>query len=201
MSTEDGSGDDGLGPGDGPGADGESGRTGGPGPDSGLGSGDGSGADGGSGPDGGLSVDDGIRTLLRLMPRMVGRAKRIRIPEELDAFSLAPRHLSLFAYLLFDGPLSVNDLAARLEVAPATVSLMVSDLGRQGILDRTPDPADRRRTIVTISPANRPAIDTWLSRGATAWRRALTPLTPAERQLLVATLTTYEEYLSDDEPS
>lgn len=146
----------------------------------------------------GISVDDGIRTLLLLMPRMVGRAKRIRVPEELNGFSLAPRHLSLFSYLLFDGPLTVNELAARLEVAPATVSLMISDLGRQGILDRTPDTADRRRTIVSISPAQRPAIDTWLARGATAWRQALTPLTPAERALFVRTLSAYESALTDE---
>lgn len=148
--------------------------------------------------DNGLSVDDGIRTLLLLMPRMVGRAKKIKVPEELGAFSLAPRHLSLFSYLLFDGPLSVNDLAARLEVAPTTVSLMIGDLGRQGVLDRTPDPADRRRTIVSIAPAHRPAIHTWLARGATAWRRALEPLTPAERRLFVTTLAAYESGLSDD---
>lgn len=144
----------------------------------------------------GISVDDGIRALLLLMPRMVGRAKRIKIPEELNGFSLAPRHLSLFSYLLFDGPLTVNELATRLEVAPATVSLMVSDLGRQGILDRTPDAADRRRTIVSIAPAQRPAIDTWLARGATAWRHALAPLTPAERALFVRTLTAYESALT-----
>ncbi|NUS10374.1 MAG: winged helix-turn-helix transcriptional regulator [Streptomyces sp.] len=167
-------------------------------PDAGgaLGTPDG-GSDGGT-PGGGLSVDDGIRTLLLLMPRMVGRAKKIKVPAELSGFSLAPRHLSLFSYLLFDGPLTVNDLAARLEVAPATASLMISDLGRQGILDRTPDPADRRRTIVSIAPAHRHAIDTWLARGATAWRHALTPLTPAERALFVRTLTAYEDALTDE---
>jgi DNA-binding MarR family transcriptional regulator len=154
--------------------------------------------DGGPGGEGG-SVDDSIRVLLRLMPRMVGRAKRIKVPEELSGFSLAPRHLSLFSSLLFDGPLSVNELAARLEVAPATVSLMVSDLAKQGILRRDADPDDRRRTIVAIAPAHYLAISAWLARGATAWRQALTPLTPAERRTFVATLQAYESALADDE--
>ncbi|MCW2886329.1 MAG: hypothetical protein QOE54_2401 [Streptosporangiaceae bacterium] len=147
---------------------------------------------------GGPSVDDGIRTLLLLMPRMVGRVKRIRIPEELRSFSLAPRHLSLLAFLLFDGPLGVNELAARLEVAPATVSLMVGELSRKGILQRREDEADRRRTIVSITDAHRPAIDGWLARGATAWRRALEPLTPAQRQMFIDTLEAYEEGLADE---
>lgn len=139
------------------------------------------------------SVDDSIRTLLLLMPRLVGRAKRAKIPDEFAGMSLAPRHLSLFAYLLFDGPLGVNDLADRLEVTPATVSLMVGELSRKGILERREDPADRRRAIVTLSDAHRPAIDAWLARSARAWQVALAPLTDAERALFIKTLKTYED--------
>jgi DNA-binding MarR family transcriptional regulator len=143
-----------------------------------------------------LDVDGAIRTLLLLMPRLVGRAKRVRVPAELATFALAPRHLSMLAYLLFEGPLAVNELAARLEVAPATVSLMVGDLSRQGILLRQEDDADRRRTIVSIAEAHHDAINSWLGRSAVAWRAALAPLTPAQRRLFVDTLQAYEEALS-----
>lgn len=139
------------------------------------------------------SVDESIRTLLLLMPRLVGRAKRAKIPDELAGMSLAPRHLSLFAYLLFDGPLGVNDLAERLEVTPATVSLMVGELSRKGILERREDPDDRRRAIVTLSDTHRDAIDAWLARSAQAWQEALEPLTDSERALFIKTLKTYED--------
>lgn len=137
-------------------------------------------------------LDDAVRALLLLMPRLVGRAKRLPVPPELAALNLAPRHLSLLSYLLFDGPLTVNDLAARLEVAPTTVSLMVGDLSRQSVVERTEDDADRRRRIVRIAPDRRPAIESWLGAGARAWRRALDPLTPHERRLVVDTLRAYE---------
>ncbi|MBE1607497.1 MarR family winged helix-turn-helix transcriptional regulator [Actinopolymorpha pittospori] len=146
----------------------------------------------------GPSVDDGVRALLLLMPRLVGRVKRIRVPEELESLALAPRHLSLLAYLLFDGPMSVNALASQLEVAPATVSLMVSDLSRKGILERREDEADRRRTIVSISDEHRPSIDAWLAKGATAWREALAPLTSAQRKMFVDTLKAYERALGEE---
>ena len=140
----------------------------------------------------GPDVDDAVRTLLLLMPRMVGRVKRIRIPEELQSLTLAPRHLSLLAYLLFDGPLGVNELAARLEVAPTTVSLLIGDLSRKGVLERREDERDRRRRIVALADAHEPAISAWLAPGAAAWRRALAPLTPDQRRLFVDTLLTYE---------
>lgn len=145
----------------------------------------------------GLSVDDAIRALLLLMPRLVGRAKRIPVPEELRGLPLAPRHLSLLSYLLFDGPMTVNELAERLEVAPTTVSLMVGDLSREGILERREDESDRRRRIISIVPERRPAITAWLGRGATAWRRALDPLTPDQRQVVIDTLRAYEHAVGD----
>lgn len=144
-------------------------------------------------PDGsGRGIDEAVRELLLLVPRMVGRAKRIPVPPELRSLDLGPRHLSLLAYLLFDGPLTVNDLAARLEVAPTTVSLLVGELNRKGVLDRREDERDRRRRIVDIAPDRRPAIEDWLAHGATAWRNALEPLSPAERALVVRTLRAYE---------
>ena len=143
------------------------------------------------------SVDDAIRALLLLMPRMVGRAKRLEIPEELRSLALAPRHLSLLSYLLFDGPMTVNELAERLEVAPTTVSLMVGELNRKNVLERVEDETDRRRRIVSITAAQRPAIEAWLARGAGAWRAALEPLTAAERRVVVDTLRAYEAGMAD----
>lgn len=144
-------------------------------------------------PSTGLDLDDGIRQMLLLMPRLVGRAKKLTVPPALASFGLAPRHLTLLALLLLDGPMTVRVLAERLEVAPATVSLMVGDLSRQGVLRRGEDDTDRRRVIVNIGAPHRNAIEAWLAGSADAWRAALEPLTAAERGLVVETLKRYEE--------
>ncbi|WP_091038842.1 MarR family transcriptional regulator [Glycomyces harbinensis] len=129
------------------------------------------------------------------MPRMVGRAKRLPVPESVRSLELSPRHLSLLALLLFDGPATVNELAARLEVAPTTVSLMVGDLSRKGVLERREDEHDRRRRIVSITEAMRPEIEEWLAGSAAAWRTALAPLTAEQRRVFVDTLLAYERAL------
>ncbi|MFF2629833.1 MarR family transcriptional regulator [Kitasatospora griseola] len=146
-------------------------------------------------PDGGLTAPDAVRAMLLLMPRVAARVKRIAVPDALAGFQLAPRHLSLLSYLVYDGPMPVGTLAARLEVAPTTVSLMVGDLTRQGVLERRPDPEDRRRTIVSLTsdPATRTAVEHWLANGAAAWQAAFAPLTPTERAVFVRTMTAYEQ--------
>ena len=144
------------------------------------------------------NLDDATRALMLLMSRVVGRTKRMPVPESLQAFALAPRHRSLLAYLVFDGPLRVNELAARLEVAPATVSLMVGDLSRHGVVVRREDDADRRRIVVSIADEHREAVEGWLAGSGRAWRAALEPLTAAQRQLFVDTFRTYEQALGSD---
>ncbi|GAA1588743.1 MarR family winged helix-turn-helix transcriptional regulator [Actinomadura kijaniata] len=143
----------------------------------------------------GPAVDEAVRTLLLLMPRLVGRAKRLPIPPALRGLDLAPRHLALLAHLEYDGPASVNELAARLEVAPTTVSLMVSELARPGVLERTADPADRRRRIIAIAPAYTAPISEWLSGSASAWESVMRGLDPAGRATVVNALRAYEAAL------
>lgn len=143
-------------------------------------------------------LDGAVRALLLLMPRMVGRVKKIPVPEPLQSLALAPRHLSLLSYLLFDGPMSVNELAARLQVAPTTVSLLIGDLTRKGVLERREDEADRRRRIIAIVPERRQAIADWLAPGAVAWRKVLEPLTPEQRELFVDTLLAYETVIGEE---
>ncbi|MFD7713420.1 MarR family winged helix-turn-helix transcriptional regulator [Streptomyces sp. NPDC059785] len=143
----------------------------------------------------GPAVDEAVRTLLLLMPRLVGRAKRLPMPSALQGLDLAPRHLALLAHLEYDGPISVNELASRLEVAPTTVSLMVGELSRLGVLERTADPADRRRRIITIASAYAVPIGEWLSGSASAWETVMRDLAPAERATVIAALHAYETAL------
>jgi DNA-binding MarR family transcriptional regulator len=149
-----------------------------------------------------LSTDEAVRSLLLLMPRIVGRVKRLPVPEQLRSFDLelAPRHLALFAHLQYDGPLAVGELAERLEIAPTTVSLMVAELSRRGALVRHEDESDRRRRIIAIAPELAGAIEEWLGGSAKAWTAALAELTGAERHVVVQALRTFQDALGATEP-
>ncbi|MEW9528178.1 MarR family winged helix-turn-helix transcriptional regulator [Microbispora sp. NPDC049125] len=143
----------------------------------------------------GMTTGQAVRSMLLLMPRIVGRAKRLPMPEALRTLDLAPRHLSLLAYLQYDGPLTVSLLAERLEIAPTTVSLMVGDLSRRGVLTRKEDDADRRRRVVAIAPQYAEPIREWMAGTAVAWDEVLSGLTPAERATIVRTMRAFEAAL------
>jgi len=142
-----------------------------------------------------MTTAQAVRSMLLLMPRLVGRAKRLPVPKALQSMDLAARHLALLAYLQYEGPLTVSELADRLEVAPTTVSLMVGDLSRRSVLTREEDDADRRRRIVAIAPDYAAPIAEWLSGSATAWTEVLEALTPGQRSTIVATMLAYETAL------
>lgn len=57
--------------------------------------------------------------------------------------------------LLAQGPLTMKDLASRLAVDAPYTTVVVDDLEARGLVERQPDPVDRRRKIVAITTAGR----------------------------------------------
>lgn len=74
-----------------------------------------------------------------------------------DMRLVGPRALLL--HLLHEsGPLRVSELAARMGIkAPAATSL-VDSLVELGVVERSPDPADRRATLVSVTPEGEAAL-------------------------------------------
>ena len=60
---------------------------------------------------------------------------------------------SVLAHLSHSGPLTIGEAAAHLDRAQSVVSDIVTQLERKDLLEREPDPADRRRTLVWLTPA------------------------------------------------
>ena len=114
---------------------------------------------------------------------------------------LSPRHVAALEQLL-GGPVTVGELAARLGLTLPTVSGVVADLDRAGFVDRHPDPADRRRTIVAITPAQATLIGEWLDGAASPIARVLDKLSPSEQEAFLKAMDLLEtELRRQDTPS
>jgi DNA-binding MarR family transcriptional regulator len=59
---------------------------------------------------------------------------------------------AVLEHLALAGPLTVGEAAAHLDRAQSVVSEIVTHLERQGLLEREGDPADRRRTLIWLTP-------------------------------------------------
>ncbi len=58
-----------------------------------------------------------------------------------------------------EGPASVSDLAQALRVRPQSMAQTVGDLEAEGMVDRNPDPDDRRRALVSLTEAGQARIE------------------------------------------
>jgi DNA-binding MarR family transcriptional regulator len=58
---------------------------------------------------------------------------------------------------LTEGPLSLSELAEAVRVDAPYATLIVDNLEERGLVERRPDPADRRRKLVALTPEGKEA--------------------------------------------
>ena len=80
------------------------------------------------------------------------------------------------------GPQSVADLAAAERVRPQSMAQTVGDMEDEGLVERNPDPNDRRRALVSLTAAGRENLAA-SRRDREGWLvRALEQLPPEDRE-------------------
>jgi DNA-binding MarR family transcriptional regulator len=133
--------------------------------------------------------------LMQVFPRVTRGMRRWQDGAAPSApASLGPRHAAALQQLR-GGPLAVGELASRLGLTLPTVSGVLADLDRAGLVGRRPDPADRRRTIAAIADTQAALIDEWLDGAADPFARVLDKLSPSEQQAFVKAMDLLEAEL------
>jgi DNA-binding MarR family transcriptional regulator len=89
------------------------------------------------------------------------RALRTSIRSEYPWEALPMARVELLLRLRERGGVRVGELAQGLRLAPNTVSNVVQQLVEAGLVARTPDPADRRASLVRITDAGREQLAGW----------------------------------------
>jgi DNA-binding MarR family transcriptional regulator len=107
----------------------------------------------------------------------------------------APRHVAALIHVAVDGPIGMTELADKLTISVATVSQVVTDLADWGLVERQTDPADRRRTYVTVAAEHAATIRSLLDARLRPLERTLARLEPDERTAFVRGLTVLAEEL------
>jgi DNA-binding MarR family transcriptional regulator len=133
--------------------------------------------------------------LMQLFPRVIRGMRRWqdRAAPHVPA-PLGPRHVAALEQIR-EGPVTVGELASRLGLTLPTVSGVLADLDRAGLIERHSDPADRRRTIVQIIPGQATLIGGWLDGAARPLARVLDKLSPGEQEAFLKAMDLLETEL------
>lgn len=91
-----------------------------------------------------------------LLAAMMGRASRrmmFRFERELEPLGITPVEGTILGMLRQRGSVSLGELARMWDVNPSMMSRTVERLVKVGLVDRTPDLEDRRRTVLVTTVA------------------------------------------------
>jgi DNA-binding MarR family transcriptional regulator len=116
------------------------------------------------------------------------RVLRTSIRTEYPWESLPMARVELLLALRDQQPSRIGALAARLTLAPNTVSGLVQQLVEAGLVSRGPDPADRRVAAVTLTPAGATTLEEWQRAHHRRLSTALTSLSDADQAAVRAAL-------------
>ena len=146
-----------------------------------------------------MPADDDARpaTLMAKPSWLISEASRLAHPLITDKLATAGSrgyHYRLLAALQEFGPASQASLGRRTAMDRSDVAAAVNERAGRGLASRTPDPADRRRNVISITPAGAAHLRRLEELLADVQDELLTPLSPAERQQLISLLSRIVEH-------
>jgi len=133
-----------------------------------------------SSPDDTRKILEGISAVTRQLARASGA------PDEGPPMTSTQR-LALFETAV-GGPLRLSELAERMGITAPTASRAVDGLVELGLLERLPDPADRRAVSIDVTAPGRARVEERMALAAAALEPAVAALSAQDRARLAALL-------------
>ncbi|MFI6930140.1 MarR family winged helix-turn-helix transcriptional regulator [Streptomyces sp. NPDC050287] len=137
------------------------------------------------------TVDRDAQDVALELGRLLGPLRRavLRATRTTEGLPDLPEaQIELLRVLTADGPLAPREVAARLRIAPSTVSNLVKALVAAGLVERTADPDDARAVVLAPSARALDLLARYDRASASALARAVADLPPADRATLAAAL-------------
>ena len=92
---------------------------------------------------------------VHLRTAIVRMARRLRQEAAAETTGLTPTSVAALATIERHGPLTPSEIAEIERVKRPTITRTLGCLEREGLIDRAPDPSDRRSALVNVNGAGR----------------------------------------------
>ena len=126
----------------------------------------------------------------------VGRLIRVEVDRRASAFGMTRAQWLILAWLNRQPGMSQKEMAEKLEVEPITVARLVDRLEARGLLERRPDPADRRVWRLHLLAGVEPILDQLDQQRAELLARVTARLSAEEIETAAAVLSAMRATLS-----
>ena len=101
---------------------------------------------------------------------------------------ITPTQWGALVTLRTEGALSQNQLGRLTYMDPATTQGVILRLVERHLVERQPDPQDRRRTSVSLTSSGQSLVSTLLQNATQAHKSTLAPLPPEEQATFLTLL-------------
>jgi DNA-binding MarR family transcriptional regulator len=118
----------------------------------------------------------------------VARQLRETSQETLAPWDITPSHFRALRVLKRRGVMRLSELSDLLRIAPRSATEVVDALESRGLVQRRPDPGDRRATLVEVTGRGTEVLDAIRAARGTETERAFGQLSPADRAHLARIL-------------
>ncbi len=120
--------------------------------------------------------------------RSVSRQLRETSQETLAPWDINPSQFRALRVLSHHGAIRLSDLSGRLHIAPRSATEVVDALESRSLVERRPDPSDRRATLVELTAHGTDVLGAIRTARGTEAERVFDRLTPADRDHLARIL-------------
>ena len=127
----------------------------------------------------------------------VARLMKRRFERNARGSGLTRSQWQVLAYLSLHEGINQSGLAELLEIEPITLGRIVDKLQILGLVERRPDPSDRRVWLLHLAPAARPKLTQLRTLGEFTRGEALAGVSEADIERLLKTLLTLKANLTD----
>jgi DNA-binding MarR family transcriptional regulator len=141
-------------------------------------------------------ADTCARELIEVIPLVSGWVRAV-IRRREPSWSLP--QLQALGFLRQNPGASLSDLAAHLGVGPPTASTLISRLVTVDQVDRRDDPAERRRTLLTLTPQGAAQLESALAKSQTELAERLRNLSARDLTRVCQALGVLRELFSEPE--
>ena len=131
-----------------------------------------------------------------LLLALLGQHAMRRLRAALVAVDLSPRQFHLLGLLHDRGAMTQGELGTLMDVDPSILVTLLNPLEADGYLSRERDPADRRRHVVTLTPAGERRLDSGAQAQREAEAELFDGLNDAQREQLRSLLLALRDSLA-----